>query len=117
MTRSTIENPTLTDMANATLGVLSQDPDGFFVMFEQGDIDWANHENNFRNMIGGVWDLDSAVRAAEGFVAQPGGPEWSDTLMLVTSDHSNSYMRLPTPLGKGDLPVQNWSRQERQWQD
>ena len=28
--------------------------------------------------------------------------------MLVTSDHSNSYMRLPTPLGKGDLPEQKW---------
>jgi uncharacterized repeat protein (TIGR01451 family) len=106
VTRSTIENPTLTDMANATLGVLSQDPDGFFVMFEQGDIDWANHRNHFRNMIGGVWDLDSAVRAAEAFVAQPGGPEWADTLMIVTSDHSNSYMRLPIPLGKGDLPEQ-----------
>ena len=109
VTRSTIENPTLTDMTNATLGVLSQDPDGFFVMFEQGDIDWANHENNFRNMVGGVWDLDSAVRAAEGFVGQPGGPEWSDTLMLVTSDHSNSYMRLPTRWARATCPSRTGS--------
>ena len=53
----------------ASLDVLSDDAEGFFVMFEQGDIDWSNHANDFENMIGGVWDLDQAVRAAEDQVA------------------------------------------------
>lgn len=106
ITRGSIENPTLADVTNATLDILSQDPDGFFVMFEQGDIDWSNHANDFENMIGGVWDLDQAVQAAEEFIAQPGGPEWNDTLVIVTSDHSNSYMRNRAWLGAGDLPEQ-----------
>jgi Ca2+-binding RTX toxin-like protein len=100
-------DPTLKEVALVTLDVLSQDPDGFFIMFEQGYIDWANHDNNFATMIGGVADLDAAVRAAEDFVGREGdGIDWSNTLMLVTADHSNSYMRNQVELGKGNLPTQ-----------
>jgi alkaline phosphatase len=102
------ENPTLSDVTTSTLKILSQDPDGFFALFEQGDIDWSNHENNYKNMVGGVWDLERAVKTAQAFIDQPGGPEWSNTLVIVTADHSNSYMRLHAPLGKGDLPEQQW---------
>jgi len=99
------DNPTLADTVTASLSVLGQDPDGFFVMFEQGDIDWSNHANNYANMIGGVYDLDQAVRAAEAFVNRPGDRiTWNNTLMIVTADHSNSYMRLLQWTGKGDLP-------------
>lgn len=107
ITQGSIENPTLAEAVNATLAVLNQDSQGFFVMFEQGDIDWSNHANDFENMIGGVWDLDMAVRAAEDFVDGEGdGINWSNTLMLVTADHSNSYMRNQVALGAGDLPAQ-----------
>ncbi|MFZ6028890.1 MAG: choice-of-anchor I family protein [Chloroflexota bacterium] len=106
ITQGSTENPLLADVVTATLDVLDQEADGFFAMFEQGDIDWANHDNDFASMIGGLWDLDTAVKTAEAFIDQPGGPSWADTLIIVTSDHSNSYMRLPYPLGLGDLPAQ-----------
>lgn len=106
--RGAIEDPTLAQVVTATLGVLNQDPEGFFAMFEQGDIDWSNHANDFAGMIGGVWDLDAAVETAERYVAQAPGMDWSNTLMIVTSDHSNSYMRLHTRLAAGDLPRQLW---------
>lgn len=109
ITRGSLENPTLAEITTATLKTLSQDDDGFFVMLEQGDIDWTNHANDFENMIGGIWDLDAAVRAAEAYVDLPGGPGWNDTLLMVTADHSNSYLRLPQPLGKGQLPQQVWN--------
>ncbi len=32
-------------------------------MVESGDIDWANHANNFAGMIGTVWSLDEAATA------------------------------------------------------
>jgi len=101
------EDPTLAEMTAATLSVLNKDTDGFFVMFEQGDIDWSNHANDYENMVGGVVDLEQAVTTAETIV-QTGvnGMNWSNTLMIVTSDHSNSYMRLQEELGKGNLPVQ-----------
>ncbi len=107
--RGSIENPSFADTVKAALRVLGSDPDGFFLMAEQGDIDWANHANDFRSMIGTVADLDAGVKAAVEFVDQSGDDiDWSNTIILVTSDHSNSYMRLNAakPLGKGDLPTQ-----------
>jgi len=87
--------------------VLGQDPDGFFVLIEQGDIDWANHANDFERMVGTVWDLHTAVQTAIDFINQPDdGIDWSNTLLIVTSDHSTSYMRLHSDLMAGDLPTQ-----------
>ena len=45
-------NPTLADMTRAALTVLEKDPDGFWLMVEPGDVDWANHDNNLDNSIG-----------------------------------------------------------------
>ncbi len=102
---ATLENPTLKDSTVAALEVLRQDPDGFFVMIEQGDIDWANHANDFPWMIGTVWDLNQAVKAAVDFVENPFDDiDWDNTLLIVTSDHGNSYMRNVQTLGKGELP-------------
>lgn len=98
------EDPTMAEMTHAALSVLNQDPDGFFVMFEQGDIDWSNHANDYEAMIGGVYDLDLAVTDVENYVASgENGIDWSNTLVIVTSDHSNSYMRNESVLGVGDL--------------
>ena len=106
-TPATDEDPTLSEMTLTTLSVLNKDPQGFFVMFEQGDIDWSNHLNGYKNMIGGVYDLEQAVTTAETVVdAGVNGMDWSNTLMIVTSDHSNSYLRLQEELGKGNLPVE-----------
>lgn len=101
------EDPTLAEVTNASLSVLNQDEEGFFVMIEQGDIDWSNHANDYENMVGGVYDLDQAVRAAEAYVESgSNGIDWSNTLVIVTSDHSNSYLRAQDELGIGDLPEQ-----------
>lgn len=104
--RATIENPTLKAATLAALEVLKQDPDGFFVMIEQGDIDWANHANDFPWMIGTMWDLNEAVQAAVEFVENPFDDiDWKNTLLIVASDHGNSYMRNRQKLGKGELPA------------
>jgi alkaline phosphatase/methionine-rich copper-binding protein CopC len=106
-TPATDEDPTLSEMTLTTLSVLNKDPQGFFVMFEQGDIDWSNHANGYKNMVGGVYDLEQAVTTAETVVETGvNGMNWSNTLMIVTSDHSNSYLRLQEELGKGNLPVE-----------
>lgn len=107
VTRATIENPTLEDAALAAIQVLSQDPDGFFVMIEQGDIDWANHSNDFKRMVGTTWDLHVAVQGVIDYINRPDDEiDWTNTLLIVTSDHSNSYMRLIEVLRPGDLPNQ-----------
>jgi alkaline phosphatase len=107
VTRATIENPLLKDATLAALKVLSQDPDGFFVMIEQGDTDWANHSNDFQRMTGTASDLHMAVQTAVEYINQPDDEiDWSNTLLIVTFDHSNGYMRLHAKLTAGDLPAQ-----------
>ena len=105
--RASLENPLLRDATLAALKVLGANENGFFVMIEQGDIDWANHANDFQRVVGTTWDLHDAVRAATDWVDQPGDAiDWCNTLMIVTSDHSNSYMRFKKDLGPGVLPEQ-----------
>ncbi|MGZ5423274.1 MAG: alkaline phosphatase [Candidatus Aminicenantales bacterium] len=104
------ENPSLAEATEAALGYLARDPDGFFLMIEQGDIDWANHDNDFRAAIGCVADLDGAVRAALAFVDRPGDDiDWTNTVLLVTADHATGGLLLDParPLGAGDLPRQD----------
>ena len=43
------ENPTLADMSQAALTVLSTNKAGFWLMIEAGDVDWANHDDNLDN--------------------------------------------------------------------
>jgi len=103
------EDPSLKDATLAALRVLGRNPNGFFLMVEQGDIDWANHDNDFRRLIGTMADLDAAVRAAIAFVDQPGDDiDWTNTVLVVTADHSTGGLRLnpSKPLGAGALPRQ-----------
>jgi alkaline phosphatase len=76
-------------------------------MAEQGDIDWANHANDFQRMVGTTKDLHDGVQAVIDYVNQDGDDvDWSNTLLIVTADHSNSYMRNQSEMGAGDLPDQ-----------
>jgi alkaline phosphatase len=109
--RITMENPLLHETATVTLDYLRshENGNGFMVMFEQGNIDPANHDNNYKRMIGSMWDLHMAVQAAVDFVDLPDDQlTWENTLLIVTADHANSYMRLTDDpvLGPGDLPEQ-----------
>ena len=49
--RETDENPTFLEMTQASLDFLSKDEDGFFLMVEQGDMDWVLHDNNMDNLL------------------------------------------------------------------
>lgn len=103
----TAENPLLKDAVAAALDVLKTNPRGFFAMFEQGDIDWAAHDHDFHRIIGATWGLHQAVKAAVEYVDRPGDDiTWGNTLVMVTADHGNSYMRVEKPLKMGDLPEQ-----------
>ncbi|MCK7499581.1 MAG: alkaline phosphatase [Comamonadaceae bacterium] len=94
---ATDENPSLAEATLAALDYLGRDPDGFFLVVEQGDIDWANHDNDFEAMIGSVADLDGAVRAALAFVDRPGdGIDWANTVLIVTADHATgAFFSIP----------------------
>ncbi|MEX0700734.1 MAG: alkaline phosphatase [Planctomycetales bacterium] len=81
------ENPTLAEMTDAALVVLSRNPNGFWLMVEAGDVDWANHDNNLDNAIGAVESGDEAVRAVTAWVEKHSN--WSESLLIVTADHGH----------------------------
>lgn len=97
------DEPTLREMTLAALRVLEASPEGFFLMVEGGQIDWAAHANDTGWLLHELLRLDAAVDAAL---------EWAqdrdDTLIVVTADHetggfgvSYSMFELPEPI---DLP-------------
>lgn len=88
------ENPTLADMARAALQVLEKDPEGFWLMLEAGDVDWANHDNNLDNSIGAVNSGDAAIRVVAEWVER--NSSWDETVMIVTADHGH-YLFLDRP--------------------
>jgi alkaline phosphatase len=81
------ENPTLAQMTTAALTVLSQRPQGFWLMVESGDVDWANHDNNLDNSIGAVNSGDAAVTIITEWVEQHSN--WNETVLIVTADHGH----------------------------
>lgn len=85
------ENPTLTQLTSAALDVLEDDPDGFWLMVEGGDIDWAAHDDNLDNMIGAALSFSESVQEVIDWIGENGG--WEDNLLLVTADHDH-YLTL-----------------------
>jgi alkaline phosphatase len=105
-----MEDPTLASAVEASLKVLSQNEDGFFLMVEQGDIDWANHYNDYGWMVGAMWDLNDAVEAAKDFIDIQGDDvTWENTLVIITADHVTGGLRLSEENRPaiGDLPEQH----------
>jgi alkaline phosphatase len=83
------ENPTLNDLTTAALTVLNQDPDGFWLMIEGGDIDWAAHDNNLDNLIGATLDFDRSVGTVIKWIENHGG--WERNQLIVTADHDHYF--------------------------
>ena len=81
------ENPTLADMTRAALGMLSANKNGFWLMVEAGDVDWANHKNNIDNSIGAVLSGDDAFRMITRWVEANNA--WDETAVIVTADHGH----------------------------
>lgn len=72
----------LPELTAKALEVLKQDSDGFFLMVEGSQIDWAGHKNDGTHIVSEVVDFDNAVGVGLDFAEQNG-----DTLVLITADH------------------------------
>ncbi len=83
------ENPTLNRLTSAALTVLEKDPQGFWLMIEGGDIDWAAHDNNLDNLIGTVLDFDRSVGTVIQWINTHGG--WERNQLIVTADHDHYF--------------------------
>lgn len=80
-------SPTLAQMTQKAIDILSQDSDGFFLMVEGGQIDWACHGNDAANTISDTIGFDEAVAVAQSYALAN-----ANTLVIVTGDHETGGM-------------------------
>lgn len=81
--------PTVAEMTRAALAVLSQGENGFFLMVEGGQIDWALHDNDAGTALQELLEFDAAI--GEGLAY---AKAHHDTLVLVTADHATGGLAL-----------------------
>jgi alkaline phosphatase len=74
--------PSLVEMTEAALDILSKNENGFFLMVEGGRIDHAAHANDAASMIADAMEFDETVGAAMKFAETHKG-----TTVFVTADH------------------------------
>ena len=89
------ENPTLAEMTEAAIHVLSADPDQPFALFvEPGDVDWALHDNNLDNAVGAVYSGEVAIKAIIDWVEA--NSSWDESAVIITADHGH-YLVIDDP--------------------
>jgi len=81
--------PSLAEMTDKSIELLSHDPDGFFLMVEGGRIDHASHDNDFDATMSEVFAFDEAVLVALEYASSR-----NDTLVLVTADHETGGLMI-----------------------
>jgi alkaline phosphatase len=90
--------PTLADMTAKVIDILSRDADGFFLVVEGGQIDWASHGNDASNALGDTVAFDAAVAAARQYADSD-----PRTLVIVTADHETGGLTVEGPNGASDF--------------
>lgn len=106
--------PSLAVMTRGALNVLDDNQDGFFLLIEGGAIDWAASNNQSGRMIEEEADFNQAAVAVCDWVEA--NSSWSETLVIVTSDHETGYLT-GTPgvydevknNGQGVMPTMVWN--------
>jgi alkaline phosphatase len=84
------KTPSLSQMTQKGIELLSKDKDGFFLMVEGGRIDHAAHANDVAGVIGDTIAFDKAVQDALAFYKK----HPKETLIVVVGDHETGGMGL-----------------------
>lgn len=78
--------PSLPQLTAKALKILQKNKDGYFLMVEEGQIDWAHHYNRAKEAVDNTAGMDETVRV----IMDMTDPE--DTLLIVTADHSHTMV-------------------------
>jgi alkaline phosphatase len=96
--------PSLAEMTGKAIELLSKDKDGFFLMVEGSQIDWAGHANNIDYNIRQTLLFDLAVKEALEFAQKH-----KDTLVIVTADHECGGLMVTGGEMDGSQIETNWA--------
>nr|WP_085506751.1 alkaline phosphatase [Thalassobacillus devorans] len=81
--------PSLKEMTSSALDRLSKNQDGFFLMVEGSQIDWAGHDNDVVAAMSDMQDFEEAYQEAIEFAKKD-----KHTLVVTTADHSTGGMAM-----------------------
>jgi alkaline phosphatase len=81
---NTPSEPSLAEMTQAAVNILSKNPNGFFLMVEGSKIDWAAHANDPIALISDIDAFDRAVKIALEFAKKD-----TRTMVISITDHGN----------------------------
>jgi alkaline phosphatase len=81
--------PSLAEMVEKAIEILSQDKDGFFLMVEGPQVDWAGHNNDPIYMTTDFIAFDDAVKVACDFADMDG-----KTVVMAYPDHNTGGMKI-----------------------
>jgi alkaline phosphatase len=101
--RNPLVEPSLAEMTRKSIELLSDDPDGFFLMVEGGRIDLASHANDYENTLCETLAFDLAVLEALKFASFR-----NDTLVLVTADHETGGLMISGGYSSGGVVYYDW---------
>ena len=94
------EDFSLAEMLDVAVSRFGESGKPFFIMAEEGGVDWAGHSNLTMPLTEKVIELDDAVRRAYAFyVKHP-----DETLIIVTADHETGGITL----GCGNSSMIKW---------
>ena len=92
----------LSDVTAFAARNLAENPKGFFMMIEGGEIDHRAHNNDLAGTMREMREFDYAIRAALDFAKKH--PE--ETLIVITSDHDTGGLNLHKLAEKSSWPKQ-----------
>ncbi|QSX24298.1 alkaline phosphatase [Priestia megaterium] len=85
--RETTKEPSLATMTTKALDTLKKDKDGFFLMVEGSQIDWAGHSHDAARAMKDAESFEKAVEEVVKFAKKDG-----NTLVVIAGDHDTGGM-------------------------
>jgi len=95
--------PSLAEMTQVAIQILSNNPQGFFLMVEGGRIDHASHSNDLGDVIGEMLAFDLAIGVALNFTRSETAK--LSTLLIVTSDHETGGLSIDDSSKNEDMEI------------
>ena len=102
--RDPAKEPSLAEMTDKAIQILSKNEKGFFLMVEGSKVDWSAHANDPMGIVSETLAFDAAVGVAKEFALNN-----PNTVVIAASDHGNSGItigNLDTTKGYDKKPLE-----------
>jgi alkaline phosphatase len=106
------QEPTLPQMTAAALEIVERDEDGFFLLVEGSQIDWASHRNDVAYQIAETLAFDQAVKVVLDWINEKPNRR-QNTLVVIAADHETGGFAISGARGRkykpGDIVDHDWT--------